>query len=384
MPQMIEIVLDSNIEEIQGEQCFSTIKRRALTLPCLVLLLEHLHNNNISIMFPTMTTMQSLNLSPAPKTLKRIPVYILSGFLGSGKTTVLNRLLQSHPKSAVIINEFGATPIDQQLLREHQVPLSTLVGGCLCCQVIDALTPLLKNLRLAWEKDNNAFERIIIESSGVASPEPVLDIILRERWLSKRYSLQGVLVTVSATLDANYLAQFPEAQAQIAWADTLIMTQSDLMAAEHNVTLDRRLQALAPTARRLTAIKGDIDPNELLKSLPKYRLLREGERLELPDHGFSSISLQLEQPLPWARLETALLKLLADYQHSLVRVKGMIYTPNEPQPLLVQGTGERLYPPTRLTARPADDGIGRLVFITHGDINGLAEALMTTLREHTT
>jgi G3E family GTPase len=91
--------------------------------------------------------------------------------------------------------------------------------------------------------------------------------------------------------------------------------------------------------------------------------------------------LQLEQPLPWTRLETALLKLLADYQHCLVRVKGMIYTPNESQPLLVQGTGERLYPPSRLTARPADDGIGRLVFITHGEVNDLAEAVMAALRE---
>lgn len=324
--------------------------------------------------------MQPRYLNDSPKALKRIPVYIISGFLGSGKTTLLNRLLKTHPKSAVIINEFGSTPIDQQLLREHQVPLSTLVGGCLCCQVIGALTPLLKNLRLAWEKDNNAFERIIIETSGVASPEPVLDIILRERWLSKRYSLQGVLVTVSATLDANYLAQFPEAQAQIAWADSIIMTQSDLIASENTALLDERLKTLAPTARRLTAINGEVDPSELFKGLSKYRPLREGDQPELPEHSFSSISLQLEQPLPWERLETALLKLIADYRQCLVRVKGMIYTPNEPQPLLVQGTGERLYPPTRLTERTSDDGIGRLVFITHGEVNDLAEALMAALR----
>lgn len=328
--------------------------------------------------------MQRSYLSPTTQPLKRIPVYLISGFLGSGKTTLLNCILQEHPKSAVIINEFGVTPIDQQLLRAHKVPLSTLVGGCLCCQVIGALTPLLKNLRMAWEKDNSIFERIIIETSGVASPEPVLDILLRERWLSKRYSLQNVIVTVSATLEPDYLAQFPEAQAQIAWADTLIITQSDLSSPEKTNQLAAQLHTLAPTAKQLTAINGAVDQAQLFANSPKFRPLRDTDSAELPEHGFSSISLQLEAPMPWARLEAALLQLLNDYRQCLVRIKGMIFTPDDPQPLLVQATGERLYPPMRLSRRPSDDGIGRLVFITHGDINGLAEALMTTLREHTT
>ena len=102
------------------------------------------------------------------KVIERIPVFIISGFLGSGKTTLLNRLLSHAPKSAVIINEFGIAPIDQQLLRDHKVPLSTLVGGCLCCQVKGSLTPLLKNLRMAWESGDSPFERVIIETSGVA------------------------------------------------------------------------------------------------------------------------------------------------------------------------------------------------------------------------
>ena len=166
--------------------------------------------------------MNPYSLSPSSKVIERIPVFIISGFLGSGKTTLLNRLLSHAPKSAVIINEFGTTPIDQQLLREHKVPLSTLVGGCLCCQVIGSLTPLLKNLRMAWDSGNKPFERVIIETSGVANPEPVLDILLRERWLAKRYSLQGVIATVSAIMDDAHFGYFPEAQAQIAWADTVV------------------------------------------------------------------------------------------------------------------------------------------------------------------
>lgn len=165
--------------------------------------------------------MNHYHLSSPTKVIERIPVFIISGFLGSGKTTLLNRLLSHAPKSAVIINEFGTTPIDQQLLREHQIPLSTLVGGCLCCQVIGSLTPLLKNLRMAWDAGNKPFERVIIETSGVANPEPVLDVLSRERWIAGRYSLQGVITTVSAVMDEDisttFLKRKPLVPGQTRW-----------------------------------------------------------------------------------------------------------------------------------------------------------------------
>ncbi|MDO9169155.1 MAG: GTP-binding protein [Methylobacter sp.] len=320
------------------------------------------------------------NLSPSAKAIERIPVFIISGFLGSGKTTLLNRLLSHAPKSAVIINEFGTTPIDQQLLREHKVPLSTLVGGCLCCQVIGSLTPLLKNLRMAWASGNMPFERVIIETSGVANPEPVLDILLRERWLAQRYSLQGVIATVSAVMDEDHFDYFPEVQAQIAWADTVVMTQTDLATAEQIERISARLDQLAPAATRLTAVKGALDPDVLLNFPQKFRRLRDTEKPDLPDHGFSSITLQLEHPLPWERLQKALEYLVSHYPKQLVRLKGMVYTPEQKQPLLVQGTAGRLYPVTRLSARVSDDGIGRLVIITHGEITSLAEELMAQMR----
>ncbi|WP_432745622.1 GTP-binding protein [Methylobacter sp. G7] len=324
--------------------------------------------------------MNHYNLSSPAKAIERIPVFIISGFLGSGKTTLLNRLLSHAPKSAVIINEFGTTPIDQQLLREHQVPLSTLVGGCLCCQVIGSLTPLLKNLRMAWDSGNRPFERVIIETSGVANPEPVLDILLRERWLAKRYSLQGVITTVSAVMDEAHFGYFPEVQAQIAWADTVVMTQTDLATAEQIERISARLDQLAPAATRLTAVKGALDSDVLLNFPQKFRRLRDTERPDLPDHGFSSITLQLEHPLPWERLQKALEYLVSHYPKQLVRLKGMVYTPEQNQPLLVQGAAGRLYPVTWLPTRVSDDGIGRLIIITHGEIKGLAEDLMVQLR----
>ena len=236
------------------------------------------------------------------KAITPIPVYLISGFLGSGKTTLLNYLLQQWPKSAVIINEFGSTPIDQQLLRNHNVPLSTLAGGCLCCQVIGALTPLLKNLRLAWEQNPNAFARVIIETSGVANPEPVLDIILRERWLAKRYSLQAVLTTVSASNGLTQLQRFPAAQAQIAWADILLQTQTDLASDSSLAQLQAQLQSLNPTAKRLIAPHGRIAVHDLQLAKLSFRAIPPNN----PDttaHNFSTSSLQLAQPIDIARVQ---------------------------------------------------------------------------------
>jgi len=324
--------------------------------------------------------MKNYSLSSSANAIERIPVFIISGFLGSGKTTLLNRLLSHAPKSAVIINEFGTTPIDQQLLREHKVPLSTLVGGCLCCQVRGSLTPLLKNLRMAWDSGDKPFERVIIETSGVANPEPVLDILLRERWIAKRYSLQGVITTVSAVMDEDYFDYFPEAQAACAWADTVVMTQTDLATDQQIERISARLDQLAPAATRLTAVQGELDHSALLNFPKKFRRLRDTELTDLPDHGFSSITLQLEQALPWERLQTALEYLMARYSKQLVRLKGMVYTPEQNEPLLVQGTVGRLYPAMRLPVRASDDGIGRLVIITRVEVRGLAEELMTQLR----
>jgi G3E family GTPase len=319
-------------------------------------------------------------LSPKTKTIQRIPVFIISGFLGSGKTTLLNRLLSHAPKSAVIINEFGATAIDQQLLREHQVPLSTLVGGCLCCQVRGSLAPILKNLRMAWDTDNSYFDRVIIETSGVANPEPVLDILLRDRWLATRYSLQGAIATVSAIMDEQNFERFPEVVAQIAWADTVVLTQTDLAQAWQQKQIQTKLDQLAPTATRLIAVQGAIDPDVILNATKKFRPRRNYDVFELPQHEFSSISIPLETPIAWERLQTALTQVITRYGQQLVRLKGLAYTPEQKQPLLVQGVAEKLYPPLRLPSRPSDDGIGRLVFISHGEIKGLLETLHALLQ----
>jgi G3E family GTPase len=310
----------------------------------------------------------------------RIPVIVLSGFLGSGKTTLLNRLLSHYPRSAIIINEFGNTPIDQQLLREHNMPISTLAGGCLCCQVIGSLSPLLKNLRMAWEaKPDKPFDRIFIETSGVANPEPVLDTLLRERWLAARYRLEGMITTVSAVNGAEMISRFPEAQAQVAWADTLVITQTDLATGGQAEELLTQLDHLAPVTNRLQAIQGAVD-TAVLMAMVKPGRYRLKNTLLVPEHHFYSVSLQLDQPLAWERLQPFLENWLGSYSKQLVRLKGMVFTLNEENPLIVQGANGRLFPPVRMPARAGDDGRGRLVFITDGEIAGLPTDIMGLMR----
>jgi len=321
------------------------------------------------------------------KIAERIPVILLSGFLGSGKTTLLNRLLQELPHSAVIVNEFGATPIDQQLLRDHKILLSVLSGGCLCCQVRDRLIPVLKNLRMTWENRITAasstgdcrqrpFDRIIIETSGVANPESVMDILLNHRWLSPRFNVQHAITLVSAVTDEQHFDSFPEVQAQIAWADTIVITQTDLASDRQIVRLHGRLDRWAPAAPRLLAVHGAIDVNSLLAFTKQFRPLATGE---LPAHSYTSVTLRLEQPIAREHLENALAYATTRYREQLVRIKGMVYTAEATEPLLIQGVAGRLYPSVRLPGRSSDDGIGRLVFISDGEIKNLAEDFMATL-----
>lgn len=312
--------------------------------------------------------MQATKLSTKIKPIHRIPVIIISGFLGSGKTTLLNGLLSHAPKSAVIINEFGATGIDQHLLRQHKVPLSTLVGGCLCCQVRGSLTPLLKNLRMAWDANNNYFERVIIETSGIANPESVLDVLLKDRWLSARYSVQSAITTVSAIMDVQHFERFPEVAAQIAFADSVVLTQTDLADAFQQQSIQAKLDQLAPAAMHLMAVQGDIDVDVILNTGKKIRPLHKDKLPLLAAHAFNTISVQLPVAMPWQQLHTALSYLTTYYSEQLVRLKGLVYTPECPQPLLIQGVAGRLYPPTRLAQRVSDDGVGRLVVIYTGDI----------------
>lgn len=311
--------------------------------------------------------------------LSKIPVIVITGFLGSGKTTLLNRLLADGVKTAVVINEFGATPIDQELLENQNVPATVLSGGCLCCQIKGALAPTLKNLWMAWHKtENKPFARVIVETSGVASPEPVIDTLLRESWLSKRYDLQQIITTLAIPSAIAQLERHAEARAQMAWADLLLLTHADVAEARQCAALIDYLKIHAPATPTLTATHGVFDVPSLQNRInPAFRPLPNSNTM--PEHSFRSLSLYLERIPSWPYLQTVLQTLLINHPDDLVRVKGVVHPPEIATPIAVHAVAGHLYPAVRLPKRQNQDQRSRLVLITTSDPERIASTLLIDL-----
>src|SRR5262245_35911698 len=201
----------------------------------------------------------------APAASVMIPVAVLTGFLGSGKTTLLRRLLQ-HPdfaRTAVIINEFGEVGIDHDLVAASEESFVELLTGCLCCAVRGDLAQTLEDLLHRRDAGTvAAFERIVIETSGLADPAPILHTLMSDAGLAARLALAGVVATVDAVNGLATLEQYPQSVKQVALADRLILTKTDLAHAQ-NADLSARLAALNPSARRLEASFGNVDPAHL-------------------------------------------------------------------------------------------------------------------------
>jgi len=314
-----------------------------------------------------------------PSRSSALPVIVVTGFLGSGKTTLVNRLLRDRPRSAVVINEFGAVPVDQKLLAHHGAPLAVLSGGCLCCQVRASMAPLLKNLWMAWrEQSDRPFDQVLIETSGVASPGPVLDTLLRDRWLTQRYRLQAVVTTVSAPDGVAQLEQFPEAQAQAALADALLITHSEFASPEALTRLEARLDRLALVTPRIVSHPADVDFAALVSSRAAFSALRLSVQTDF-EHSFRSVTLRLDAAVDWNPLRLILEQLLHQHADRLVRVKGLAHTTGGAAPIIVQGAAGRLYPPVPVSAPIGEAMRGQLVFIATGSVDDLALAVIAAV-----
>jgi G3E family GTPase len=309
----------------------------------------------------------------------KIPVIVLTGFLGSGKTTLLNRLLADGIKTAVIINEFGSMPVDQDLLMDQSIPMTVLSGGCLCCQIKGTLAPTLKNLWMAWNGGpEKPFDRLIIETSGVASPEPILDTLLREPWIAKRYALQQVVATLAIPSACAQLDRHAEARAQVTWADVLLLTHVDLADTSQITELSAYLKTLAPTTPTIIATPKPFDAAGLLSygQVP-FRPLPKAA--PLPDHNFRSLSLYLEHIPDLPDLQSALQGLLDRHPDDIIRIKGIVYASEPTEAWAIQAAAGRLYPPISLPIRLNQDRRSRLILIALSDLDQLAQELVINL-----
>ncbi len=324
--------------------------------------------------------------------IARTPLIVLTGFLGSGKTTLLRELLL-HPRmdgTAVLINELGAVGLDHHLLWPGNDATLVLENGCICCSVRDDFISTLQDL--FWKRLHRQiprFKRVLIETTGVAVPAPVVNLLLSDALLAERYRLDTVITTVDAVLGQRHIDQHWETVRQIAAADTLVITKADLAAGHELTQLEHRLAALNPLAVRLRAVLGQVAPELLFDNRPDSERnrrispahrpflsaaqaatapVREGERTlgGFHDARIKNVTLHLSGPLERARIVAALSAVLGQFGDQLLRVKGLVDVAGEARPVVVQAVGDRLFPLETLDAWPAGERASNLVFITAG------------------
>ncbi|WP_233857903.1 CobW family GTP-binding protein [Paraburkholderia sp. HD33-4] len=325
-----------------------------------------------------------------------IPVTLLTGFLGSGKTTLLNRLLPQPVlgRCAVVINELGAIGLDHLFVstsRDETVAL--LENGCLCCGVRDELAATVADLLARRERGEiPAFERILIETTGLARPGPVISLLLGDAALEGRVQLDGIVTTVDAKHGAAQLARHEESRQQVAVADRLLLTKAELADAAALAELSATLDTLNPTATRISVRNGELDASQLLgiltprtvrpwlRAAPMRRAsLMSGTATASAAHpDIDRFCLTYAQPLPMQAFETALTVLLGYHGERILRVKGIGNFIGEARPIVFHGVQQLLHEPLRLDAWPDDDRTTRLVFI----VQGLARAVIEDTIAH--
>ena len=342
-----------------------------------------------------------------------IPLFVLTGFLGAGKTTVLNRLLHDPAMAGtlVIINEFGDVGLDHLFIDVKDETTVLLASGCLCCTVRGELVNTLEDvLRDLDNKRSPPFHRIIIETTGLADPAPVLQSVLGHPYLSRRYQVQGVITLIDAINGLATLAAHEEALKQAAMADVLVMSKSDLLGQDTTrlAALDERLFKLNPFARRLDAGKGEATAEALL-SLNGFITQGKDQRVatwlhdehahqhrSAHDHTHDhhhhvhdknrhdahirSFALISEHPIRAAALEIFIDLLRSAHGPNLLRVKGLVCVADDTsRPFLLHGVQHIFHPPERLSHWLDDDHRTRLVFITKDLDESFVQSLWNAL-----
>ena len=332
-----------------------------------------------------------------PRSGNPIAVSVITGFLGSGKTTLLNHLLahEDMDRTAVLINEFGEVGLDHLMVRAIDSDVVLLKSGCICCTVQGELVDGLKDLymrRLAG--DLPPFDRIVIETTGLADPLPIVACIMRDPLFKHALRLDTLITTVDALHGSRQLDDHPEALRQAAVADSLLITKTDLADAEAVRALRARLQALNPGAHLITARFGQVSPRELFgqgffdaeaKSSDVRRWLNEesyahehaGHEHDRHDHDhhapvdvnrhddrIKAFCVTLDAPLDWKVFSGWYEDLAAKHGDFILRVKGIVAIAGEDAPYAIHCIQSTQHEPTQLAAWPDADRRSRIVFIT--------------------
>ncbi len=313
-----------------------------------------------------------------------VPVLVLTGFLGSGKTTLLNALLRGPAlkDAAVIVNEFGEIGIDHLLVETAFEDAVLLKSGCICCTVRGDLVDTLDTL---WSRRTRgeipAFSRVIVETTGLAEPGPILRTLMTDESVAAHYRLDGIIATVDAVNGTAQLDRQPESVQQAAMADRLVLTKTDIADTKRVDALIARLKELNPGAPLLKAVQGEVDAEQLF-DIGLYDARRREAHIErwlnesaydedehhhhdVNRHGdIRAFCITRDRPLPWPKLRQWLEAFTSLRGSDLLRLKGVVNVEGTAGPVAIHGVQHVFHPPTQLKQwPPGDDQRTRLVFI---------------------
>lgn len=353
--------------------------------------------------------MQPSPAAAADPLASRLPVTVITGFLGSGKTTLLRRLLRDPGmnRAAVIINEFGEVGIDHELVEASSERMTLLSNGCLCCTVRTDLQETLRELfvkRRAGEVID--FDRVFLETSGLADPAPVLHSLASDGLLGAQYRLNGVVTLVDAVNGMGSLDTMPEAVKQAAVADRLVITKTDIADAAAVEALEARLHVMNLYALISKAVDGVLDPDLLREITPgsvkamtqdpnrwlmgagwesapgkngSYLGQRIPRRTGTHDAAIQSFCLWFDAPFTWDTLTASLQVLTALRGPDLLRVKGIINVEGEAGPAVIHGVQHIFHPPLKLERWHDADRRSRIVFIVRNIPRESIEAVFSAV-----
>lgn len=320
-----------------------------------------------------------------------LPVTIVTGFLGSGKSTLLNQMLRAPQMkgAAVIINEFGAVPIDQVLVKSAIENTTVLDNGCICCTIRGDLIDTVMDLEAGVERGElPAFDRVVIETTGLADAAPILNTLTSDPAISGRYEVWSVITTLDVTHAVGQLAAHEEARRQVALATLLVLTKTDIADEAETAATMAAARILNPGAPMEIVVNGAIIGDMLFAAgaKPNSETLRNWLAADAHDHqhddhhrhehhhgdpnrhGSDILShvVTADVPVLAERLRRLLVSVSSLRGAQLLRVKGVANVQGIDQPVVVQGVQHALYAPVRLEAWPDADRRTRLVFITQG------------------
>ena len=328
---------------------------------------------------------------------KLTPVIVVTGFLGSGKTTLLNHMLR-HPSladAAVLVNEFGAVGLDHFLVEAMDENTVLLESGCLCCTIRGDLKDAILALNSRRARGEiPPYRRLIVETTGLADPAPILFTLSADTVLKHHYRLGAVIATVDGVNGLRQLDRHPESVKQATVADRLVLTKSDIAEAGTLERLRARLARLNGSAELIVAVNGAVDVPRLLRADvydPRTKgaevrrwLAAEAEKdaaeagaghahahdVSRHDAHIHSFTLSFEGALDWTAFGIWLTMLLHSHGERVLRVKGILNVAGAPAPVVVNGVQHVVHPPIHLAAWPDEDRRSHIVFI----VDGLAQA----------